>query len=70
MAVAPQQIVDVSTNIGMVGILAGVWANIIPSLVSIVTLVWFCIKIYESPTVKTLIKRIKKILKRKKNDNA
>ncbi len=70
MAVAPQQIVDISTNIGMVGILAGVWANIIPSLVSIVTLVWFCIKIYESPTAKSLIKRIKKILKRKKNDNA
>ncbi len=60
MAVAPQQIVDVSTNIGMVGILAGVWANIIPSLVSIVTLVWFCIKIYETDTMK-------KILKRKKN---
>lgn len=55
-----QQAADIATNVGMVGLLAGVWANILPSLVSVVTLMWFIIKVYETETMKKLIKWIKK----------
>ncbi len=51
-----QPIVDASA----VGILAGVWANILPVFVSLVTLVWFLIKIYETQTVQHLINSVKK----------
>lgn len=54
-----QQAADIATNVGMVGLLAGVWANILPSLVSLVTLVWFAIKIYETQTVQKFFKKKK-----------
>ena len=35
------------------------WAGWLPPLVSIVTLIWFCIRIYETKTVQNLLNKDK-----------
>lgn len=45
-----QQIVEVTGNTTGIGILAAVWANVLPSIVSLITLAWFVMLIYEKVT--------------------
>lgn len=59
-----EQIMQHTTDVGAIGILGLVWANVLPTIASLFTVIWIGIKIYETDTVMKL--RGKKKTKKRK----
>jgi len=46
-------------DLSALGVTAGAFVEILPSITALASLVWVCIRIYETETIKKLIERIK-----------
>jgi len=59
MNVPAQEIQKTGIDVASASVLLGAWTEILPPIVSLVTLVWFLIRIWETKTVQCLVDRLR-----------